>query len=91
MATAGSILQIKYTRKLPVSDENQHRWTHRRLNPALALMIAQVDDRRVSKSLDGELAARFSPIMADDEPALEGVLKRMSRQCRFENPSKCPV
>ena len=54
-------------------------------------MIAQVDDRRVSKSLDGELAARFSPIMADDEPALEGVLKRMSRQCRFENPSKCPV
>jgi hypothetical protein len=54
-------------------------WTHRRLNPAVALMIAQVDDRRVSKSLDGEFAARSFHIMADDELALERFLKRMGR------------
>jgi hypothetical protein len=54
-------------------------WTHRRLNPALALMIAQVDNRRVSKSFDGVFAARFVNIMADDELALEQFLKRMGR------------
>lgn len=54
-------------------------WDHRRLNPALALVVSQVDSRRVSKSMDGEFAARSFFIMADDELALERFLKRMKR------------
>jgi hypothetical protein len=52
-------------------------WDHRRLNPALALVIAQVDSRRVSKTRDGEFAARSFFIMAEDELALERFLKRV--------------
>jgi hypothetical protein len=52
-------------------------WDHRRLNPALALVIAQVDSHRVSKSMDGEFAARSFHIMAEDELALERFLKRV--------------
>jgi hypothetical protein len=52
-------------------------WDHRRLNPALALVIAQVDSRRVSKTSDGEFAARSFFIMAEDELALERFLKRV--------------
>jgi hypothetical protein len=52
-------------------------WDHRRLNPALALVIAQVDSRHVSKSSDGEFAARSFFIMAEDELALERFLKRV--------------
>jgi hypothetical protein len=52
-------------------------WTHRRLNPALSLVIAHVDDGRVSKSMDGEFAARSFHVMASDELALERFLKRV--------------
>lgn len=56
---------------------NETGWNHRRLNPALSLVIAQVDDRHVSKSMDGEFAARSFFIMAEDELALERFLKRV--------------
>lgn len=52
-------------------------WSHRRLNPALSLVVAQVDSGRVSKSIDGEFAARSFHIMASDELALEHFLKRV--------------
>lgn len=52
-------------------------WTNRRLNPALSLVIAQVDDRRVSKTLSNEFAARSFIVTAPDELALERFLKRV--------------
>lgn len=66
--------------KLPLSSM---RWAsmlwsrEESLHPALGLVIAQIDDRHVSKSLDGEFAARSFSITAPDELALERFLKRM--------------
>lgn len=55
----------------------QTGWTHRRLNPALSLVVAQIDRGRVSQELSGEFAARSFHVMAPDELALERFLKRV--------------
>ncbi len=52
-------------------------WTHRRLNPALSLVIANVDSRRVSRTLSNEFAARSFIVTAEDEVMLERFLKRV--------------
>lgn len=51
-------------------------WTHRRFNPALSLVIANVDSRRVSRTMSNEFAARSFNVIAEDEVMLERFLKR---------------
>ena len=52
-------------------------WPHRRLNPALSLVLSNIDDRRVSRTLDNEFAARSFIVMAEDEISLERFLMRV--------------
>lgn len=52
-------------------------WSLRRFNPALSIIIAHLDDRRVVKSSDGEFAARAFIVTVADELTLEAFLKRM--------------
>ena len=52
-------------------------WPHRRLNPALSLVLSNIDDRRVSRTLDNEFAARSFIVMPEDEVTLERFLKRV--------------
>lgn len=51
-------------------------WEHRRFNPALSLVIGQIDSRHLSRTLDGEFAARSFFVSAEDELSLERFLQR---------------
>lgn len=46
-------------------------WTLRRFNPAIGLVIAQVDDRRVSKTIDNTYPARSFHLLPEDRVALK--------------------
>ena len=52
-------------------------WGQRRLNPALGLVISQIDNQHVSREISGEFVARSFRVTASDELALELFLKRV--------------
>lgn len=51
-------------------------WERRRFNPALSVLIAQVDERRVSRTLDPEFPARSFFLLAEDRIALKRFIAR---------------
>lgn len=52
-------------------------WTRRRFNPALGAVLAQIDDRRVSRTMDGEFPTRSFFLMAEDRVALKRFVARL--------------
>ena len=52
-------------------------WKLRRFNPALAIVIAHVDPRRVSNEYGGEYVARHFFLLPEDEIALERLAERL--------------
>lgn len=52
-------------------------WELRRFNPALSIVIDQVDSRRVSDEYGGEYVARYFFLLPEDEIALERLAERL--------------
>jgi hypothetical protein len=52
-------------------------WPLRRFNPALGLLVAEIDERRVSKALDSEYVTTSFHLMADDRLALKRLATRV--------------
>lgn len=53
-------------------------WLARRFNPALAILLSQVDEGRVSRACDGKYAASYFLLVAEDRVSL----KRFASQVR---------
>jgi hypothetical protein len=54
-------------------------WPLRRFNPAIALVIAQVDSRRVSSEMGCDYPSRWSFLMAKDRVALKRFAARLQQ------------
>lgn len=54
-------------------------WPLRRFNPAVALVIAQVDSRRVSGEMSGDYPCRWFHLMAGDRVALKRFAARLKQ------------
>lgn len=54
-------------------------WPHRRFNPALALVVANVGDGRVSRTNDGEFPTRSFFLLAEDRVALKRFATKLAR------------
>lgn len=52
-------------------------WPRRRFNPAVAIVVSQIDDRRISKTLSGEYPTRSFHLLAEDRVALKRFIKRI--------------
>lgn len=50
-------------------------WSHRRFNPALTIVLSQVDDRRVSKTMS-EYPTSFFHLLSEDRVALKRFIQR---------------
>jgi hypothetical protein len=57
----------------------QSGWAVRRFNPAVGLVIAQVDERRVSGEIQSQYPSRYFTISADDRVALKRYVANLSR------------
>lgn len=55
-------------------------WDHRRFNPALSVLVTRIDDRRVSKSGDGQYPTRMFALAATDRVELKRFIERHSRR-----------
>jgi hypothetical protein len=54
-------------------------WPLRRFNPPIALIIAEVDDRRVSKELNSAYPSQWFSLIPADRVALKALLKRATQ------------
>ncbi|WP_020086046.1 hypothetical protein [Hyphomicrobium zavarzinii] len=54
-------------------------WPLRRFNPPIALIIAEVDDRRVSKALNSTYPSQWFSLIPADRVALKALLKRVTQ------------
>jgi hypothetical protein len=54
-------------------------WERRRFNPAITLVIAQVDGRRVSGELNSDYPSRWFGLMAEDRVSLKRFIARMGQ------------
>ena len=52
-------------------------WSLRRFNPALAVVVSQIDDRRVSKTMSGEYQTTWFGLLPEDRIALKRFIQRM--------------
>src|SRR5690606_24948265 len=52
-------------------------WSIRRFNPALGLLISQIDDRRVSKSYDDAYPTGYFSLLPEDRVALKRYAARL--------------
>lgn len=57
-------------------------WELRRFNPALAIVIAHVDSRRVSDEYGGDYVARYFFLLPEDEIALERLAERLKGRAK---------
>lgn len=53
-------------------------WERRRFNPALTVLVSQIGDGRVSRSLCAEYPTRWFRLLAEDRVALKRFIKRVS-------------
>ena len=61
----------------PAKLQEELGWELRRFNPALSIVIDQVDSRRVSDEYGGEYVARYFFLLPEDEIALERLAERL--------------
>lgn len=54
-------------------------WPLRRFNPPIALIIAEVDERRVSKVLNSTYPSQWFSLIPADRVALKALLKRVTQ------------
>lgn len=57
----------------------QTGWPARQFNPAVGLVIAQVDERRVSREIQNQYPSRYFILSADDRVALKRYAANLSR------------
>lgn len=78
-ALAAMVLEAKDS-SVGVPDLHERTgWAIRRFNPALAILTAQIDERRVSQAFDGQYVTRWFSLLAEDRLALKDFVKRFQK------------
>lgn len=84
-AGALAVMVLEIGESISVPDLHaQSTWPLRQFNPALGILISQIDERRVSKMMGSEYPTRSFHLMADDRVALKRFAARFGgeRQSR---------
>jgi hypothetical protein len=78
LALVGIVLQGEDSVSVP-GLHDQTGWPIRRFNPAIGLVIAQIDERHVSREVQNQYPSRYFILSADDRVALKRYAANLSR------------